>query len=108
MAEGIAAEKEIPLQKGVYIACSGPCYETPAEYRFFRTIGGDAVGMSTVPEVIVARHSSIPVFGMSVITDVAHDTDNEDYVIDGEQVVKAANAAADEMITLFREMIARL
>ncbi len=108
MAEGIAAEKEIPLQKGVYIACSGPCYETRAEYRFFRTIGGDAVGMSTVPEVIVARHSSIPVFGMSVITDVAHDTDNEDYVIDGEQVVKAANAAADEMITLFREMIARL
>ena len=108
MAEGIAAEKESPLQKGVYIACSGPCYETPAEYRFFRTIGGDAVGMSTVPEVIVARHSSIPVFGMSVITDVAHDTDNEDYVIDGEQVVKAANAAADEMITLFREMIARL
>ena len=108
MAESIAAEKEIPLQKGVYIACTGPCYETPAEYRFFRTIGGDAVGMSTVPEVIVARHSSIPVFGMSVITDVAHDTDNEDYVIDGEQVVKAANAAADEMITLFREMIARL
>ncbi len=108
MAEGIAAEKEIPLQKGVYIACTGPCYETRAEYRFFRTIGGDAVGMSTVPEVIVARHSSIPVFGMSVITDVAHDTDNEDYVIDGEQVVKAANAAADEMITLFREMIARL
>lgn len=108
MAESIAAEKEIPLQKGVYIACSGPCYETRAEYRFFRTIGGDAVGMSTVPEVIVARHSSIPVFGMSVITDVAHDTDNEDYVIDGEQVVKAANAAADEMITLFREMIARL
>ena len=108
MAESIAAEKEIPLQKGVYIACTGPCYETRAEYRFFRTIGGDAVGMSTVPEVIVARHSSIPVFGMSVITDVAHDTDNEDYVIDGEQVVKAANAAADEMITLFREMIARL
>ena len=69
MAESIAAEKEIPLQKGVYIACTGPCYETRAEYRFFRTIGGDAVGMSTVPEVIVARHSSIPVFGMSVITE---------------------------------------
>ncbi len=89
-------------------AASGPTYETPAEYKFFRAIGGDAVGMSTVPEVIVARHSSIPVFGMSVITDVAHDTEDENYVIDGEKVVKAANAAADKMIAIFKEMIIRL
>ena len=108
LAEDIAAEMDLPLQKGVYIACSGPTYETPAEYRYFRAIGGDAVGMSTVPEVIVARHSSIPVFGMSVITDVAHDTEDENYVIDGEKVVKAANAAADKMTALFKEMVTRL
>ena len=108
MAEEIAAEKGIKLQKGVYVACSGPSYETPAEYRYFRSIGADAVGMSTTPEVIVARHSSIPVFGMSVITDVAHDTENDDYVTDGEAIVKAADAAADKMTALIKEMLAQL
>ena len=107
-AEQIAEEEGIALQKGVYVAVSGPCYETPAEYRFFRLIGGDAVGMSTVPEVIVARHSSIPVFGMSVITDVAHATDDEEYVTDGEVIVAAANAAADRMTVIFRRLIESL
>ena len=107
-AEAIAKEEGIYLQKGVYIAVSGPCYETPAEYKFFRLIGGDAVGMSTVPEVIVARHASIPVFGMSVITDVAHATDDEDYVTDGEVIVAAANAAADRMTVIFKRLIAEL
>ena len=104
----IAAEEGISLQRGVYIAVTGPCYETPAEYRYFRNIGGDAVGMSTVPEVIVARHSSIPVFGMSVITDVAHATDDEDYVTDGEAIVEAANAAADRMTVIFKRLVERL
>ena len=108
MAEAIAAEKGIKLRKGVYVACTGPSYETPAEYRYFRSIGADAVGMSTTPEVIVARHSSIPVFGMSVITDVAHATDDEDYVTDGEAIVKAADAAADKMTTLIKEMLLQL
>ena len=107
-AEEIAAEEGIELRKGVYVAISGPCYETPAEYRYFRQIGADAVGMSTTPEVIVARHSSIPVFGMSVITDVAHATDDEEYVTDGEAIVKAANAAADRMTVIFRRLIASL
>ena len=107
-AEEIAAEEGIQLQKGVYVACTGPCYETPAEYRYFRSIGADAVGMSTTSEVIVARHSDIPVFGMSVITDVAHATDDEDYVTDGEAIVKAADAAADKMTCLFKRMIASL
>jgi purine-nucleoside phosphorylase len=107
-AEAIAKEEGIYLQKGVYIAVSGPCYETPAEYKFFRLIGGDAVGMSTVPEVIVARHASIPVFGMSVITDVAHATDDEDYVTDGEVIVAAANAAADRMTVIFKRLIEEL
>ena len=108
MAEEIAEAEGIVLQKGVYVAVSGPCYETPAEYRFFRKIGADAVGMSTTPEVIVARHSGIPVFGMSVITDVAHATDDEDYVTDGEAIVAAADAAADRMTVIFRRLIAQL
>ena len=108
MAEVIAAKKGIRLQKGVYVATSGPCYETPAEYRYFRFIGADAVGMSTTPEVIVARHSGIPVFGISVITDVAHATDDDDYVTDGEAIVKAANEAADKMTLLIKEMLLKL
>ena len=107
-AEEIAAWEGISLQKGVYVAVTGPCYETPAEYRYFRNIGADAVGMSTVPEVIVARHSSIPVFGMSVITDVAHATDDEDYITDGEAIVEAVNAAADRMTVIFKRLVERL
>ena len=108
MMEEIAAQEGIVLKKGVYLASTGPTYETPAEYKYFRTIGADAVGMSTIPEVIVARHSSIPVFGMSVITNEAHDDYAEDYVNDGEDVVKAADAAADRMTVLFTRLISRL
>ena len=107
-AEAIASEEGIALQRGVYVACTGPCYETPAEYRYFRTIGADAVGMSTTSEVIVARHSGIPVFGMSVITDVAHATDDEDYVTDGEAIVKAADAAANKMTRIFNRLLEKL
>ena len=104
----ISSEEGIELQRGVYVAVTGPCYETPAEYRYFRGIGADAVGMSTTPEVIVARHSSIPCFGISVITDVAHATDDDDYVTDGDAIVKAADSAADKMTVLFKRMIAEL
>jgi len=108
LAEAIAAEKGITLRKGVYLSCTGPSYETPAEYHYFRTVGADAVGMSTTPEVIVARHSGVPVFGMSVITDVAHATEDEDYVTDGEAIVKAADAAASRMMAVVTELIGRL
>ncbi len=108
LAEEIAEAEGIALKKGVYLASTGPTYETPAEYKYFRTIGADAVGMSTIPEVIVARHSSIPVFGMSVITNEAHDDYAEDYVNDGDDVVKAADAAADKMTILFTKLISRL
>ena len=108
LAKDIAAEKGIDLKDGVYVGGTGPSYETPAEYKYFRLIGGDAVGMSTVPEVIAARHAGVPVFGISVITNEAHDDYAEDYVNDGDDVVTAANAAADKMTGLIREMIERL
>lgn len=108
MAEEIAKKEDIALRKGVYVAISGPSYETPAEYRYFRSIGADAVGMSTTPEVIVARHANVPVFGISVITDVAHATDDDDYVTDGEAIVKAADAAADCMTGIFIRLIEKL
>lgn len=108
LAKEIASKQDIELKEGVYLASTGPTYETPSEYKFFRTIGADAVGMSTIPEVIVARHSSIPVFGMSVITNEAHDDYADDFYNDGEDVVKAADAAADKMTGLFTELISRL
>ncbi len=108
LAKEIAAEKDIDLKEGVYVGGTGPSYETPAEYKYFRLIGGDAVGMSTIPEVIAARHASVPVFGISVITNEAHDDYADDYVNDGDDVVTAANAAADKLTGLIREMIERL
>ncbi len=108
LAHKIALEMGLNLQEGVYIGCTGPCYETPAEYKFFRTIGSDVVGMSTVPEVIVARHCNIPCFGMSVVTDLAHDDMPEDYKTDGELIVKAADQASCKMTALFEKMIERL
>lgn len=108
LAKKIGAEKGIDLREGVYVGGTGPSYETPAEYKYFRLIGGSAVGMSTIPEVIAARHASVPVFGISVITNEAHDDYAEDYVNDGDDVVTAANAAAEKMTLLIREMIERL
>jgi purine-nucleoside phosphorylase len=108
MAFEIADELGYQLKKGVYFASTGPTYETPAEYKYYRIIGSDAVGMSTIPEVIVARHSDIPVFGMSVITNEAHDDYADDYVNDGDDVVKAADAAADRMTNIFTALIEQL
>lgn len=108
LAEKLADEMGMKMRKGVYLASTGPTYETPSEYKYFRTIGADAVGMSTIPEVIVARHSSIPVFGVSVITNEAHDDYAEDYVNDGDDVVAAADAAADRMTALFTGIIRSL
>ena len=108
MAFEIAEGLGFVLKSGVYSASTGPTYETPAEYKYYRLVGADAVGMSTIPEVIVARHSDIPVFGMSVITNEAHDDYAEDFVNDGEDVVKAADAAADRMTAIFTQLIERL
>ena len=108
LAFRLAREMGIHLQDGVYVACTGPSYETRAEYKFFRVIGSDAVGMSTVPEVIVARHCGLKVFGMSVITDLAREDMPDDYVTDGEEIVKAANQATSKMTALFEKMIAAI
>ena len=107
-AEEIASSLGIEVKKGVYLAGTGPSYETPSEYKYFRLIGADAVGMSTIPEVIAARHASIPVFGMSVITNEAHDDYPEDYENNGDDVVAAADAAADRMSLIFERLIASL
>lgn len=105
LADGIAQEKGIKLQHGVYVGVQGPTFETPAEYRMYRILGGDAVGMSTVPEVIVARHCGIKVFGISVITDLGgFDVPVE---VSHEEVQEAANAAQPHMCEIFREIIAR-
>ncbi len=88
------------LQKGVYVALTGPSYETAAEINMLRIIGGDAVGMSTAPEVVVARHSNIEVFAVSVIT---NDTAEEE--ASHEEVVAAANSASDRMNALFVHLI---
>ncbi len=108
LARKISKEMGLDLKEGTYCASTGPTYETPHEYKFFRTIGADATGMSTTPEVIVARHSGIAVFGMSVITNEAHDDYADDYVNDGDDVVAAANAAADRMSGLFERLIEKL
>lgn len=104
-AKEIAKEKGIKLQEGVYLGTQGPTYETMAEYRMFKIWGADAVGMSTVPEVIVANHCRIQVFGVSVITDIAPDDHLEK--ISHEEVQKAADEAQPRMTTIMRELINR-
>ena len=107
-AEKIAKRARIAVRKGVYLGNTGPSYETPAEVRFYRMIGADAVGMSTVPEVLVARHCGIPVFGMSVITNVSNIDNTSTVLNDGDDVVRAADAAADRMCKLFTKLIENL
>jgi purine-nucleoside phosphorylase len=104
-AKAIAREKGINVREGVYVGTQGPTFETPAEYRLFRIIGGDAVGMSTVPEVIVANHCKIKVFGMSVITDLG--VEGQITEVSHEDVQKAANAAQPLMTEIMRELINR-
>jgi len=103
-AETIAKANGIVLQKGIYVGLTGPSYETPAEYAFVHRSGGDAVGMSTVAEVIVARHAGLRVFGVSVISNEAHHF-AADFVNDGDDVIRAANNAAQQMNTLFTGLI---
>ena len=104
-ADKIAAQKGIKVQHGIYIGTQGPTYETPAEYKMFRILGADAVGMSTVPEVIVANHCGIRVFGISVITDLG--VEGKIVEVTHEDVQKAADEAQPLMTTIMRELINR-
>ncbi|HTL82690.1 MAG TPA: purine-nucleoside phosphorylase [Bacteroidia bacterium] len=106
LAKKIGREQNIKLQEGVYVGMSGPTFETPAEYKYVRNIGGDTVGMSTVPEVIVARHMSVPVFAISVITDLG--VPGKIVEVTHEDVQKAAEISEKKMTQLMKEMIARL
>lgn len=106
LADTIAAEQGIRLMHGVYVGTAGPTFETPAEYEYFRVIGGDAVGMSTVPEVIVANHAGMKVFGVSVITDLGGKEITE--APSHEEVQKAAVKAQPVMTRIITEMVGRL
>jgi purine-nucleoside phosphorylase len=104
--EQIASEKNIKLHKGVYASVVGPQLETRAEYRYLKIIGADAVGMSTVPEVIVANHLGLPVSAVSILTDEC----NPDSLkpVDIEEIIAMAAKAEPDMITLFTELIKQL
>ncbi|QLE00784.1 purine-nucleoside phosphorylase [Galbibacter sp. BG1] len=102
----VAEKENITLQKGVYASVVGPQLETKAEYRYLKIIGADAVGMSTVPEVIVANHLQLPIAAISVITDEG-DPDNLS-PIDIEEIIKIAGEAEPKMITLFKKLIKQL
>lgn len=108
MADDIAHEKGIEVQHGVYCSTTGPTYETPAECRYFRIIGADTIGMSTTPEVIVARQGKLPVFGLSIVSDMGNIYGEDHPVsITHEEVIKAVNAVEPKLITLITELIRR-
>lgn len=105
-AQGIAQKLGYNVHEGVYISVSGPCFETPAEYKYMRIIGGDAVGMSTVPEVITARHMGLPCFAVSVITDIG--IEGRIVEVTHEDVIEAASKAEVKMTNIFKGLIAEM
>ena len=106
MAMQIANEKNIKLQHGVYVGVQGPTFETPAEYQFFRVIGGDAVGMSTVPEVIVANHAKMKVLAFSIITDLG--VPGKIVEVSHEEVQEAAKIAQPKMAEIMRAIVQKI
>lgn len=106
LAETIAAENNIKVQKGTYAGLTGPTLETPAEYKYVRAIGADTVGMSTVPEVIVARHMDIPCFAISIITDLGVPGKIQEVSV--EDVIAVANKVEPSMTFIMKELISRV
>lgn len=105
-AEAIAQANNILIQKGVYVALTGPTLETPAEYKYMRIIGGDTVGMSTVPEVIVARHMDIPCFAISVITDLG--VPGKIQKVTHEEIQAVSEIAEPKLTLIIKELISQL
>ncbi|MDY3337743.1 purine-nucleoside phosphorylase [Riemerella anatipestifer] len=103
IAEEVAKENNITVHQGVYVALQGPTFETPAEYGLIRAIGGDAVGMSTVPEVIVAKHQGMDVFGISIITDLGGP--EIAFNVSHEEVLEAANKAMPNVIKIVKGLV---
>jgi len=106
IAQQIASENNLPIQKGVYVALTGPTLETPAEYKYMRIIGGDTVGMSTAPEVIVARHMGIPCFAMSVITDLG--VPGKIQKITHEEIQKVSEVAEPKLTLIIKQLISKI
>jgi purine-nucleoside phosphorylase len=106
LAQKIAAENNIKVSVGTYAGLTGPTLETPAEYKYVRVIGADAVGMSTVPEVIVARHMEIPCFAISIITDLG--VPGKIHKVSLQDVIDVANRQEPKMTLIMRELIARI
>ena len=106
LAQSVAQKKNIPLQKGVYLGCTGPSYETPAEIRAFRTLGADAVGMSTVPEAIAASHCGIQVLAFSLITNMAAGVTGDK--LTEEEVIEIGNRQGHILRALVAEIVAQL
>lgn len=105
IAHSVAVKLGIDLQEGVYLGCSGPTYETPAEIRAFKTLGADAVGMSTVPEVIIAAHSGLKVLGISAITNFAAGFQSE---LNHEEVVEVTQRIKGNFKGLIKAILAEL
>jgi len=106
LAKEVAAKNNIKVQEGCYVGTTGPTFETPKEYQYFRIIGGDTVGMSTTPEVIVARHMKIPVFAISIITDLG--VPGKIQVVTHEEVQEIGKQAEKKMTLIMEEMMQKL
>ena len=105
-AKQVAAANNIKVQEGIYLGLSGPTFETPAEYRMIKILGADAVGMSTVPEIIVARHMGLPCFAMSIITDLG--VDGKIVEVTHEEVQEVAKHSEKKMTLIIKEMMKEL
>jgi purine-nucleoside phosphorylase len=106
LAKQIAKENNIKVDEGVYAGLTGPCFETPAEYRYLRRIGADVVGMSTVPEVIVAKHAGLDVFGISIVTDLGVEGHVEK--VTHEEVQHIANLQEPKLTLIIKELVKRI
>ena len=105
-AKSIADKSGYRTHIGVYVAVSGPCFETPAEYRYLRTIGADIVGMSTVPEIIVARHARIPCFAISIVTDLGGFEIAQK--VSHEEVLEVAMASEVKLTSIIKELLSKM